>query len=92
MTNLISIKYHTDPGHGWLQVDKALLNDLNIAHKISDYSYQCNNNYAYLEEDCDAGILLDALKARNIEFEIIRTYSTLSPIRSFNRYVYKLLQ
>jgi hypothetical protein len=89
MTTLLSLKYHTDPGHGWIQVDKHLLIHLGIANKISNYSYECMNDYAYLEEDCDAGILLDALKASNIEFEIIRTYSNLSPIRSFKKYTYR---
>ena len=41
-----------DPGHGWLRVPLAELEP--IKDQISSYSY-INGNYAYLEEDCDAG-------------------------------------
>lgn len=55
-------KWYTDPGHAWLQVPKAVLKELGIQHKISGYSYMKDAD-AYLEEDCDAGIFVDACAA-----------------------------
>ena len=48
-----------DSGHGWLKVTHNELRQLGIADKISLYSYS-NGEYAYLEEDCDAGVFIDA--------------------------------
>lgn len=50
-----------DPGHGWVKVPKALLKELGIEARISSYSYQ-RGDYAYLEEDVDAGIFIVAFK------------------------------
>lgn len=50
---------HEDPGHGWLQVPLAELKELGILNKISMYSYT-DGEYAYLEEDCDMGVFLEA--------------------------------
>jgi hypothetical protein len=44
--------FYTDPGHGWLEVPRALLHELGIAEKISAYSYQ-RGETVFLEEDCD---------------------------------------
>lgn len=47
--------FHTDPGHGWLQVPRAHLEELGILEKITAYSYQdLDGSSWYLEEDCDA--------------------------------------
>lgn len=51
-----------DPGHGWLEVSISLLDTLNIKNQISEYSYVYNGK-AYLEEDCDMPIFLNAYKA-----------------------------
>lgn len=46
--------FHQDPGHGWLEVPRAELQALGIAHRISGYSYQSRDGATvYLEEDCD---------------------------------------
>ena len=52
-------EFHYDAGHGWLKVSHAELRELGIAHKISSYSYR-DENYAYLEEDCDAPLFEEA--------------------------------
>jgi len=54
--------FFTDPGHGWLRVPLKEIERLGIADKISNYSYQ-KNKMAFLEEDCDAGVFLEAKKA-----------------------------
>ena len=59
----ISLIFHTDPAHGWLEVNRADLDLLNIAHKISRYSYQ-KDDRVYLEEDSDAAHYLRAAGGR----------------------------
>jgi hypothetical protein len=54
--------WEVDSGHAWLKVDLADLFRSGIAGKISHYSYVlASKGVAYLEEDCDAGIYLDAI-------------------------------
>lgn len=52
---------YNDPGHAWVKVKLSFLKKINIQDKISYYSY-LRGDYAYLEEDCDASLLLEALK------------------------------
>jgi len=54
--------FHSDPGHGWLQVKRQELKELGILDKISHYSYQ-NGNDVYLEEDCDCSRFFEAMAA-----------------------------
>jgi hypothetical protein len=62
--------FHTDPGHGWLEVKYSELKELGIEEKISSYSY-VKDNVVYLEEDCDAAVYLDAMKAKGVEIKLI---------------------
>lgn len=52
--------FHQDPGHGWIEVSLEEVKRLGI--KPSRYSYQ-NKTSAYLEEDCDATLFIEAKKA-----------------------------
>jgi hypothetical protein len=82
----LKFKFYADPGHGWLACKVDLLRQLGINKNISGYSY-VKGNTAYLEEDCDASKLIDALKAANIEYKIeVKNTNRSSPIRSYNRY------
>lgn len=56
----MKMKFYTDPGHAWLEVDRLELFRLGIESKISGYSYQ-NKDKVYLEEDCDCAIFFEAL-------------------------------
>jgi hypothetical protein len=49
----------SDPGHGWLRVPLALVNELAIGDRISRCSYR-DDEFAYLEQDCDAAEFLGA--------------------------------
>jgi hypothetical protein len=51
--------FHTDPAHGWLEVNRGDLEALNIAHRISRFSYQ-KDDRVFLEEDADASDYLRA--------------------------------
>ena len=66
----MKLNFFTDPGHGWVEVPISLVRELNIANKISHYSYR-KHNLAFLEEDCDAGLLIEALKARGDSIELV---------------------
>jgi hypothetical protein len=70
----MKITYHQDPGHGWLEVTVALLQRLGISRRISGCSY-ISHETAYLEEDCDAGVLLQALKDRGEFFELVSRHT-----------------
>jgi len=78
--------FHTDPGHGWLEVPMSLLRDLGIADKISSYSYMRGDS-AYLEEDCDAGLFVRAfLKRFGSRPDHTEAYTHNAPMRSYRRY------
>jgi hypothetical protein len=51
--------YLTDGGHGWTKVPVKLLIALNIADKVSHFSYY-RAGFGYLEEDCDTALFFDA--------------------------------
>ena len=72
--------WHSDPGHAWLEVDRAELIELGILDKISCYSYQ-KNDKVYLEEDRDAGIFLKARDLKNIETLTKEIFKEDTPIR-----------
>jgi hypothetical protein len=64
-----TLTFITDPGHGWLSVSIADLNRLGIAGEISTCSYM-NGKRAYLEEDGDASIFMNAAKAAGWDITI----------------------
>lgn len=82
--NMYKFVFYTDPGHGWLQVPKALAKELGI--KPSTYSYQ-DREYLYLEEDCDAGLITKACDDKGITYEIVnRRTNGRSFIRDLRSY------
>lgn len=79
----------SDPGHAWAKVKIKELEKLNIAHKISEFSYM-RGEYAYLEEDCDLGLYVEALRANKIEPSFKGKGSNRSSrVRGYYRYFYK---
>jgi hypothetical protein len=83
---LADATFYSDPGHGWLAVKMKRLNDLGIGHKISPYSYR-KGQTAYLEEDCDLSVFLDALEATGVsEFKCFQVYHEKTPIRYYPTY------
>lgn len=55
--------FHHDAGHGWLEVNRTDLTALNIADKITPWSYQ-KGVKVFLEEDCDMATFLYAYEER----------------------------
>ena len=59
------LTYLVDPGHGWLVVPLVEIASLGIEQQISACSFIQGQN-AYLEEDVDAPLYLDARAAQGI--------------------------
>lgn len=86
-----TIVFHSDGGHGWLQVPHDLIKRMGIGSKITRYSYR-DTNYAYLEEDCDLNTFVQALQIpqNNLMKEFWSVcpseYADHSPIRNKRHY------
>jgi hypothetical protein len=84
------LNFYCDPSHGWLEVMREGIDALQLADKISSYSY-ARAGWVYLEEDCDAGLYLDAAKAAGYTLHIVERYSnTDSHIRSMKPFTNKV--
>lgn len=81
----LSLTFYEDAGHGWLRVLRTKLVDLGIADKISRCSYMYGK-WAYLEEDCDAPLFLDACENAGITVNWTRKYSEYAAIRGYSSY------
>lgn len=83
--NKVYLKFHTDPGHGWIETPRTLLKKLGILDKITNCSYEKGSS-VFLEEDVDASILFKSLKTKGIDFEITEVYSEYpNKIRGYKR-------
>ncbi len=84
----ITITKHTDPGHGWYAVKRALLAQLGIIGQITPYSYVSRaGTTVYLEEDCDATTFFNAAKAAGWTVTVVESYKERSPVRSYRNFV-----
>ena len=81
----IKFRFISDPGHGWLEVPISFVRAMGIASKVSAYRYR-KGDMAYLEEDCDAYLLLQELKRQNINYELDEVYQDPTPIRRYARF------
>ena len=69
MPEPILLTFHTDPGHGWLETTIQELMKYGIHNKVSQYSYR-DGDRVFLEEDCDASLLLAAYKERGVVYSV----------------------
>jgi hypothetical protein len=65
------LTFISDPGHGWLRVPLADIVALGIEGDISPYSF-IDGHFAYLEEDCDYGVFVEACNVQNISLPEIQ--------------------
>jgi hypothetical protein len=74
----LTVNYHQDPGHGWLEVPlKTFLGVGASLAKLSGYSYCGQPGFDvifYLEEDCDAAVFVEAAKARGVDVAFRSVY------------------
>lgn len=82
----MKFRFISDPGHGWVEVPMTLIELLGIKDQISRYSYR-QGSMAYLEEDCDAMELIQAMKREGISYTFDEVYQEHTPIRSYARFV-----
>lgn len=88
----ITFDHYADPMHGWVRVNKKVLREFWGPYwrkYFSPYSYE-RGDWAYLEEDQDAHVLMTGLKDADVEVHFrehhtnnnsrIRSYSILQPI------------
>jgi hypothetical protein len=81
----MKLRYISDPGHGWLEVPRAMLTALGIQDKITDYSY-LRGTLAYLEEDLDMHTFMQAAKLADLDIELVEVYQEHTHIRDYSRY------
>jgi hypothetical protein len=78
--------YIQDAGHGWVKVPVSLLIELDIADKVSHYSYY-RAGFGYLEEDCDLCLFFNAFHARYGHDPVLRDrISDRSRVRNYDQY------
>jgi hypothetical protein len=87
MTKSLTLNFYQDPGHAWARIPKSKLEALGIAGQISRYSYM-RGQYAYLEEDCDLGLLFKTCDAAgiNLKLKSFVCRDRRSKIRSYDSY------
>lgn len=78
--NTVKIVFHSDISHGWGRTTRNMINELDIADKISEFSYQ-HQDHVYLEEDCDLPRFVAALHAAGYDEEIVH----LDPCNGYSR-------
>ena len=77
---------YSDPGHGWLQVQKKELEELNIINNVSEYSY-INGEFVYLEEDRDLNLFIKAYENKyNVKPIIKKCLQQNTGIRCYGRF------
>jgi hypothetical protein len=83
----LEYNFYSDPGHGWLEVSIEELELLGILDQISPYSYS-KAGKAYLEEDCDMALFMNAIEARGLTVKLIHHNEPRgdSVIRSYRRF------
>lgn len=59
----VTLRFISDPGHGWLEVPKPMCNKLGLGTDFPSRGKHC-----YLEEDCDAADFDRAAKRHGVEF------------------------
>ena len=81
-----TLQVFSDAGHAWAKVPLSFIKSAGFQDSISDYSYM-DNEYAYLEEDCDLAHAYHAITKLNGNAPAIEEYHTEhSPIRSYDRF------
>lgn len=85
MQNEMTFKHYFDPGHGWVAVERKLIEGLGLLNQISPYSFQSKSGKTvYLEEDRDAALVVNALKTAGVNV-LLESKETKS-VRSYPRF------
>lgn len=86
----IRLEWHSDPAHAWLRISRKDADFLGILPKITAFSYQSKaGNTLYLEEDCDAPLAIETLRARTDalpKWMMDKHTNKSSPVRRLHAY------
>lgn len=94
MKDRYELWFYQDVAHGWLQVPRELIEELNIQGEISSYSYMDEHN-VYLEEDSDLGKFMRAMEVQAPDTVIAEEtdhYNRRCWIRRLPRYFARFLK
>ena len=84
--------FHSDGGHGWIAVKFRELEELEIADKITGFSYR-KGKTAYLEEDFDLSIFfLKYREKHGVSPSYRESHRDRSPIRNYDHYSYNKMK
>lgn len=84
--DMVTIKYYTDPGHGWGAVKRKMLKELGLESSISYFSHE-KGETVYLEEDSDLAQFVAKLSERDVIVQFIHKHTDrTSPIRGYKPY------
>lgn len=81
--------FYTDPGHGWLKVDREVLEATMDGNDISTFSY-ARGRWVFLEEDADAPKFIKAYEEKygcKVAITHKKQASKSSKIRGYDRYI-----
>jgi hypothetical protein len=82
---MLELTFHTDIGHGWLEVPKVLVQALQLS--VSPFSYVHGDSY-FLEEDCDAPAFDAAAAKAGLKFDVVSEhFEGNHPLRNYARVV-----
>ena len=73
MGKSIALTFHDDPGHAWLEVPRSMMEDYDVTPSCFSYVTQDGETF-YLEEDCDAGLVIRPLQAAGFTVEFNAVY------------------
>lgn len=82
-----AVTYVSDPSHSYLKVPVKLVEKLDFMNKISEYSF-FNDEYIWLEEDCDMALFFNALDEKSLPEPMIysQTLEEPAPFRLYPRF------
>lgn len=81
-----TLNFYETPSHGYLQVHKNLMRDIEVEAFKSSYSfYNAKAGLFYFEEDCDAPEVLTALRNAGYEINIVEQYDINETIKTYRR-------
>ena len=83
-----TLQFHSDPGHGWLEVSKSMAR-FHLRERylqISCYSHM-RGNLLYLEEDSDAPLLVQAMREAGLNVKYEEHDVEVSPIRHYDGFM-----
>jgi len=84
---MLMMIFHTDPGHGWLQVPGAVLREVISEDRVSGFSYyDKETDTFFLEEDCDAALVTRPLRDAGYELRIEESYEDETFVRKLPRW------